>query len=252
MPPRIAIPRPLSRNPEYVERSLPQYERAIQLSGGEPVRIPLDRPLAEVGRMVEECDAVLLPGSSADIDPSKYGAAKHPKAAADDAPRDAVDEILLDDAYKNHKPILGICYGLQSLNVYCKGSLVQHIESSINHEAGRNVTVAHQAVIEPQSKLGEVLGVLKGGNPTVPVNSSHHQSAAEIGKGLRVVARSPEDGIVEALEGTSSEHFVLAVQWHPERSFDDEASKAIFRRFVEAAAAKREQSAARSKVASPK
>jgi len=74
----------------------------------------------------------------------------------------------------------------------------------------------------------------------VPVNSSHHQSAEEIGEGLRIVARCPDDGIIEALEGTVPDHFVLAVQWHPERSVEeDEASRAIFRAFIEAAQQRR-------------
>jgi putative glutamine amidotransferase len=74
------------------------------------------------------------------------------------------------------------------------------------------------------------------------VNSSHHQSADRIGDGLKIVARCPEDGIIEALEGTSPEHFVLAVQWHPERSFDDDQnSRAIFNALVEAAKQKHEE-----------
>jgi putative glutamine amidotransferase len=73
----------------------------------------------------------------------------------------------------------------------------------------------------------------------VPVNSSHHQSAGTIGNGLRIAARCPDDGIIEALEGTAPEHFVLAVQWHPERSVDeDEPSRAIFRALIEAAEAR--------------
>jgi putative glutamine amidotransferase len=143
---------------------------------------------------------------------------------------------------------------LQILNVYRSGTLVQHIESAVNHEAGRKVPVAHTVEIEPGSKLAEITGVTSSqfpakatlrtagkdsassGSLPISVNSSHHQSADLVGDGLKIVARCPEDGIIEALEGTSPDHFVVAVQWHPERSVDDdEHSRAIFRALVDAA-----------------
>jgi putative glutamine amidotransferase len=238
MRPRIAIPVPYSGDPDYAARALPQYERAVEMAGGEPVRIPLDQPPGEVRPLIEGCDAVLLPGSPADVDPAKYAAARDPKTADVDAKRDRADELLLRDAYNLRKPVLGICYGLQILNVYRSGSLIQHIESPVNHEAGRKVPVAHTVEVAPGSKLAEVVqdtGVNLG---RVPVNSSHHQSADSVGEGLRVVARS-EDGVVEAIEGTAPDHFVLAVQWHPERSVDeDAASRAIFSALVKAAQAR--------------
>src|SRR5438128_8392445 len=234
MKPRIAIPLPHGADPEYAERALPQYERAVELAGGEAVRIPLDRSPAEVMKMIERCDAVLLPGSKADVDPAKFGAVRHPKTEAADPRRDTVDELLLQDAYNMHKPVLGICYGLQILNVYRSGTLVQHIESKINHEAGRTVPVAHKVEITPGSRLSQIVKSAT----EIPANSSHHQSADVIGDGLKIVARCPEDGIVEAVEGTAADHFVLAVQWHPERSVDDdENSRAIFTALVEAAQA---------------
>lgn len=237
MPPRIAIPVPHS-DAEYAGRALPQYEHAVEQAGGEPVRIPLDKTPAEVMKLIERCDAVLLPGSKADVDPAKYDAARGPKTADSDSRRDTVDELLLQDAYNMRKPLLGICYGLQILNVYRTGTLVQHIESGINHEAGRAVPVAHAAQVVPGSKLGEIVG----GPSQIPVNSSHHQSADVIGDGLRVSARCAEDGVIEAIEGTSPEHFVLAVQWHPERSVDADApSRAIFRALVDAARARHEK-----------
>jgi putative glutamine amidotransferase len=243
-PPRIAIPVPHSGDREYAERALPQYEEAVRGAGGEPVRIELDQTPVQVMKQIERCDGVLLPGSRADVDPRKYRADRREKTAPADAKRELVDDLLLQDAYNMHKPVLGICYGLQSLNVYRSGTLVQHIESAIgdskiNHSAGRAVPKAHTVEIKPKSRLAEIVGA----GPTVAVNSSHHQSADAVGDGLRVVARSPEDGIVEALEGTAPEHFVLAVQWHPERSVNDgpelaESAKAIFRAFIEAARAK--------------
>jgi putative glutamine amidotransferase len=284
VPPRIAIPVPHSTDPEYAERSLPQYERAIEMAGGEPVRIPLDQPPAEVMKLIERCDAVLLPGSKADVDPAKYDAPRDPQTAAADAGRDTVDELLLQDAYNMRKPVLGICYGLQILNVYRTGTLIQHIESPVNHAAGRKVAIAHTVEVAPESKLQRILqpnveasgeraaerrqnaahGVSRGweaengrapeerkksghtaaeGTPlVVRVNSSHHQAAGVVGDGLRAVARSPQDGVIEALEGTSPDHFVLAVQWHPERSVDeDEPSRAIFHALVDAARVRHEK-----------
>ncbi len=283
MAPRIAIPVPHSSDLAYADRAFPQYERAVEMAGGEPVRIPLDQSSTDVMKLIESCDAVLLPGSKADIDPTKYAAPKHPQTADADLKRDAIDELLLRDAYGMRKPVLGICYGLQSLNVYRTGTLVQHLESKINHAAGRTVPVAHTVEVDPESKLANIVaassipaspgfssdpaspgfsstpastveghGFSRANGPAagsgalapdqtelvLPVNSSHHQAAAAVGDGLRVVARSPQDGIIEALEGTSPDHFVLAVQWHPERSVEnDEPSRAIFRALVEAARA---------------
>jgi len=144
MKPRIAVPMPHSGDPEYAQRAIPQYERAVELSGGEPVRIPLSRPPSEVMQLIERCEGVLLPGSKADVDPAKFGAVRHPKTEPADPERDVVDELLLQDAYNMRKPILGICYGLQILNVYRSGTLVQHIQSVVNHAAGRKVAVAHR------------------------------------------------------------------------------------------------------------
>ncbi|MGD0467031.1 MAG: gamma-glutamyl-gamma-aminobutyrate hydrolase family protein [Terriglobales bacterium] len=248
--PRIAIPVPHSGDREYAGRALPPYEEAVRGAGGEPVRIELDQTPVQVIKQIEGCDAVLLPGSRADVDPQKYGADRHEKTAAADAQREMVDELLLQDAYNLHKPVLGICYGLQSLNVYRSGSLVQHIESAnvdsksvhskINHSAGRAVANAHDVKIEPESRLAKIVGASSGTQKTMAVNSSHHQAADAVGDRLRVVARSAEDGIIEALEGTAPGHFVLAVQWHPERSVNDgpevaESARAIFRAFIEAA-----------------
>src|SRR3954469_22379452 len=165
MPPRIAIPMPHSIDHEYGERAIPQYERAVLLAGGEPVRVPLDQRPAETIRLIDGCHGVLLPGSNADIDPSRFQQARSPHAANSDARRDDVDELLLEDAYARRKPVLGICYGLQSLNVYRKGSLIQHIpdflpetaRNKVDHEAGKNVAIAHTVEIERESRLRQIL-----------------------------------------------------------------------------------------------
>jgi putative glutamine amidotransferase len=113
--------------------------------------------------------------------------------------------------------------------------LPEETRGKVNHEAGKAVKVAHSIKVEADSKLASIV-VGSTSADIVPVNSSHHQSADAIGDGLRIVARCTEDGVIEALEGTEPDHFVLAVQWHPERTVeDDEPSRAIFRALVEAA-----------------
>ena len=239
MKPRIAIPVPHSAKPDYAQRSLPQYVRAVEQAGGEPVVIQLDQAPEEIAKIITGCQGVLLPGNAADIDPQKYGAEKHPKTEASDPKRDTADELLLQDAYNLRKPVLGICYGLQMLNVYNQGTLVQHVESGVNHAAGRAVAQAHKVRIDPFSRLAGLLvsqeetGI---GPLELQVNSSHHQAVDVVGDGLRVVARCPDDNVIEAVEGVSPDHWVIAVQWHPERSYDeDEHSQTIFRALVEAA-----------------
>ena len=219
---------------------MPQYERAVEMAGGEAVRLALDQSTDTIASLIADCEGVLLPGSNADVDPGKFKASRSPQTSPADRRRDEVDEVLLGDAYAKKKPVLGICYGLQSLNVFRGGSLVQHIpdflpeelRGKVNHEAGKTVAVAHTIEVESGSRLAEVLGR----NGILPVNSSHHQAADAMGSGLRIVARCAEDGIVEAVEGMSVDHFVLGVQWHPERSVDDDStSQAIFRALVDAA-----------------
>ena len=238
---------PHSGDRDYAERALPQYEEAVRGAGGEPVRIELDQTPAQVMKQIERCDAVLLPGSRADVDPQKYSADRHEKTAAADAEARHGGRVAAAGRLQKRKPVLGICYGLQSLNVYRSGSLVQHIESADQSQRGADgAEGAHGRRSSRNRDWREIVGA-KAKN-TVAVNSSHHQSADAVGEGLRVVARSPEDGIIEALEGTAPGHFVLAVQWHPERSVNDgpevaESAHAIFRAFIEAARAKRAESA---------
>lgn len=251
MAPRVAIPLPHSIDHEYAQRAIPQYERAVALAGAESLRIPLGLSQTDLTKLASSCDAVLLPGSNADLDPSKFRQARSSRTAGADALREETDFRLLEDAFAHRKPVLCICYGLQSLNVYRAGSLIQHIPDflpeetrhRVNHEAGKNVPVAHSVEIEPESKLAKIVTAEVGSRDAevrsrliVPVNSSHHQSAEAVGHGLHVVARCPDDGIIEALEGTAPDHFVLAVQWHPERSVDDDAaSRAIFAALIDVA-----------------
>lgn len=229
--PRIAIPIPNS-DPEYSTRALPDYVNSVTAAGGEPVVIALDLSNVEAAQLAKSCDAILLPGSPADIDPQKYGQTPDPHTAAPDPARDNVDELLLQDAHNMRKPILTICYGTQSLNVWRNGSLLQHIESPVQHArtpgAPRTEVIQHAAQIEPGSAFAALAG-----QEQINVNSSHHQSVAIPGDALRVVARSPEDGIIEAVEGTADGQWVLGVQWHPERTFEkSEVSRRIFEKLV--------------------
>ncbi len=235
MKPKIAIPEPCSYDRAYSDRALPSYLQAVQDAGGEVVVVSLEWPPDEIARRINECSAVLLTGSTADVDPQKYGAERDAKTAPSDALRDTADELLLQDAYNMRKPILGICYGLQTLNVWRTGTLVQHIESKVEHSPGREVGMAHQVAIEGNSLLAREIGRNEE-ESLVAVNSSHHQAAKDPGDGLRVVARCPEDGVIEALEGTDPGHYVLAVQWHPEKDFaNDVPSRRLFQGLVKAA-----------------
>jgi putative glutamine amidotransferase len=244
--PRIAIPVPTSTDLEYNRRSWQQYAAAIERSGAEPVEVPLNQLPAVTAKLIADCQGVLLPGSGADVNPQKYGQETDPETAPADPARENVDELLLQDAHNMGKPIFAICFGTQMLNVWRGGTLVQHLSGMpVNHKAGSSVGVAHTAAVAPNSLLGQLAQTEqppeRDGFLRLPINSSHHQAIGIAGDGLRVTARSPEDGVVEAVEGTPEGvggNFVLGVQWHPERTFDQSAaSRALFSRFVAEAAA---------------
>jgi putative glutamine amidotransferase len=239
--PRIAIPEPHSSR-EYTAKRLRDYTACIEAAGGEAVVIPLELLPAEQAQLMKSCDAVLLPGSPADVDPEKYDEPRNPHSAPADVPRDNADELLLQDAYNMRKPVFGICYGTQSLNVWRTGKLTQHIESTVAHEV-KHEARAHTVKVEPHTIL-EKLGA--NHENELWVNSSHHQALSVLGDGLRLVAVSPQDGVVEAVEGTAPDQWVLGVQWHPERTFaDDHFSRAIFEEFIAQARRWHEEFAAR-------
>jgi len=228
--PRIAIPELTSRDAAYNDRAWPQYARAVEESGGTAVKVPLSATQSEAARLVASCEGILLPGSGADVNPEKYGENPLPECGAADPAREAIDELLIQDASNLHKPLFGICYGFQSWNVWRGGALIQDLKTSVNHKPGREVRDAHHVAVAEDSRIGEITGLTD-----LSVNSSHHQGLARPGDGLVVAARSPEDDLIEAVEGLD-EQFVIAVQWHPERSFEyDPASKALFAAFVKAA-----------------
>jgi putative glutamine amidotransferase len=235
---RIAIPEPTSSDASYNRRSLPPYLDALRQSGAEPVVILLDARPETVARLLAEVQGVVLPGSPFDIDPQIYGEARIPECAAADPGRTATDELLLQDAFNLHKPILAICYGVQALNVWRNGTLIQDLEAQlgtpVNHRPGRDVQKAHPVDLVPESGLAELAALNR--TSELWVNSSHHQAIRETGDNLKVVAVSPVDGVIEAMELDSAGHFVLGIQWHPERSFASSAlSRAIFAAFVGAA-----------------
>lgn len=243
MLPRIAIPEPTSTDQAYNQRSLPQYIHAVASSGGTAVPIPLHATPAEWARILASCAGILLPGSPADVDPARYGQERVKETAAKDAAREAVDELLLEGALDQGKPVLGICYGLQSLNVWRQGTLIQDlahadaaIAGAVNHQPGREVQKAHPVQVRPGSRLSRLVNGIGEESPALFVNSSHHQAIGRPGKELVVVATSPEDGVIEGLEGSDPKQFLVAVQWHPERSYDvSAASRALFAAFMNAA-----------------
>jgi len=253
--PRIAIPVPTTSHHSYNQRAWPGYITAITNSGGEPVTIDIGATPAAIRALAATCDGVVLPGSPADIDTSLYGQQREPTTEPPDPAREQADYLLLDDAEAHRKPVLAICYGTQSLNVWRGGSLIQDLAPlPVNHPAGSKVAVAHAALIAKDSLLASLLDPAEttesGDFLRLMINSSHHQSIAAPGDGLRIVARCPDDGVIEAVELDPDhplfhvEHspdarpwFLLAVQWHPERSYEiSAASRALFNRLVAEAA----------------
>ncbi|MDX2034874.1 MAG: gamma-glutamyl-gamma-aminobutyrate hydrolase family protein [Blastocatellia bacterium] len=234
-------PRPLigittrldAENQFYLRR---YYGEAIFEAGGAPLYLPLIPHLDYLTDVIERLDGVVFSGSNSDLDPVSFGEEPHPRLGAVIPERDAMDLLLLDLAEQHATPVLAICYGMQSLNVARGGSLFQDIESlvenPVKHEQGRPADrPSHTIEIEPDSILGQVADRMR-----MRVNSSHHQAVKRVGRNLRVTARAA-DGIVEAIEDTRPDRFVLGVQWHPETGWErDPFSQALFARFVEAAA----------------
>jgi len=235
---RIAIPEP-SIDLKYNSVSLPAYIAALQSSGAVPVLVPLNETQERVAGLLASTWGVLLPGSRFDVDPERFGQLRIPECGPADPYRTSVDELLLQDAFNLRKPVLAICHGLQTLNVWLNGTLIQDLDcelkTPVNHSPGRHVPEAHPVNIKSGSLLARLAS--EEGTATVEqVNSSHHQAVRRLGDRLRISAVSQVDEVVEAVELTSSDHFVLGVQWHPERTFaQNRLSREIFRAFVDAA-----------------
>jgi putative glutamine amidotransferase len=232
---RIAIPEPTSSDAAYNKRSLPLYVAALEAAGATAVIVPLLESQEKVAKRIADARGVLLPGSGFDVDPERYGETRQPECGPADAARTAVDELLLQDAFNLRKPILAICHGVQTLNVWRNGTLIQDLKTSVNHRPGREVIEAHPVRIAEGSRLS--LMVPESAGAEMQVNSSHHQALREPGDQLLVTAISPADGVIEAVELDAADHFVVGVQWHPERTYAQSAvSRAIFKEFIKTAA----------------
>lgn len=232
----IAIPEPTGIDPAYNLRSLPQYLAALHAAGATPIVVPLHERPDRVAKVLAGVQGILLPGSPYDVDPQRYGEDPVPECAEPDPARTAVDELLLQDAFNLRKPILAICQGTQTLNVWRNGSLIQDLKTTVNHRPGREVVDAHPVRISQGSRISLLLP--PGEMVNVEVNSSHHQAIRTPGDNLLVSAVSAVDGVIEAVELDAPDHFVIAVQWHPERTYAQRAfSRAIFAAFVQAASA---------------
>jgi len=236
--PRVGIPYRTRKEELSGERSKYNwYGEAVRLAGGEPVEISLGLAHDQLQAQAETFDALVLPGSPADVDPGRYHAARHPESAQSDSDRERTDASLLEHAFAESKPVLAICFGVQSLNVLLSGSLIQDIptevRTEIQHRWAREQGAPepfHLIKIEPGSRLAQLAG-----KNDARVNSSHHQSVLEPGRDLRVTACAP-DGVIEALEWTGDSNWVTGVQWHPERMIkDDLLAQALFRELVEVA-----------------
>lgn len=227
--PRVGIPYRTRKEELSGERRKYQwYVESVLRAGGEPVEVSLALPPAELSQLAKSLDAVVLTGSPSDVNPSRFRSSRHPKAADPDADRERTDFALLDHAFAEHKPVLAICYGVQLLNVYRGGSLIQHIsttddsaevKTTIPHPTNeqRDPEFRHPIRVEPGTRIAQLARATEGN-----VNSSHHQSIREPGEGLRIVARAP-DGVIEAVEWTGDSNWVTGVQWHPERMAQNES-----------------------------
>ena len=208
------------------------YAEALAAAGGVPVYIALIPDRGYLTALAAQLDGLLLSGSNSDLDPSYYGEEPHPQLGSVVPERDETDLLLLELAEARALPLLAICFGMQSLNVWRGGSLIQDIGAQvpdhIKHEQGQVFNrPSHQIKIEADSLLAQLAG-----GETWRVNSSHHQAIKKVGRALRVIARAT-DGVIEAVVDPRPDRFVLGVQWHPEIGWErDELSKKIFNRFI--------------------
>ena len=211
------------------------YTRALEVAGAAPVAIPLQLGEDTLKDIFAHLDGLLIAGG-ADVHPSEFGEAVEPFCGEIDRARDNVELQLLRWGIQQEVPILGICRGIQMLNVAAGGTLYQDIGAQVDHALKHEHVkgapynrLTHSIEIDPESRLALALGTTR-----LDVNSLHHQSVKQVAPGFHVVARAP-DGIVEGIERLNGS-FAIGVQFHPEWLIDDDARMVqVFRHFVDAA-----------------
>jgi putative glutamine amidotransferase len=197
------------------------YVRAIARAGGRPLLIaPTPADLDDPSELLDLLDGVLVTGG-ADVDPASYGAEPHEQTEAAERDRDDFELMLVRAAAERDMPCLGICRGMQVVNVAYGGALEQHLPDRLEqdiHRGDSGTFADHHVEVEPGS-----LAALAAGATRVAVKSYHHQGVERVGEGLRTTARADADGTVEAVED-AGRRFMLGVLWHPE---EDEADRLI-------------------------
>jgi putative glutamine amidotransferase len=239
--PRVGVPwRTAAEESANLRAVMDNYLRAVERAGGEAVLVSLTSGSENLKRQADSLDAFVLTGSPADIDPAHFRAKRHLATADADPARERTDFTLLEHALGAGKPVLAICYGIQSLNVFLGGSLIQDIPSELGskicHSPEDDEIPGQPEPADPvhgaRFDLGRVLKL--SGAAQVEVNSCHHQSVLNPGRGLLITAHAP-DGVVEAVEWTGDSNWILGVQWHPERMPEDALAQALFHDLVAAA-----------------
>jgi putative glutamine amidotransferase len=196
------------------------YAEQVAAAGGTPVLLP---PLPGVAAAVGRLDGLLLTGGG-DIDPARYGAQPHPRTGRVSVLRDAAELELLDAAMAAGLPVLGVCRGMQLLNVARGGTLCQHLPDDAGHTPAPGTFGSHPVRVAAGTRLAGILGPNGDG---VDVPTAHHQAVDRLGEGLVATAWA-QDGVIEAVEPSAAGNpFLLAVQWHPEAGADPRLIKAL-------------------------
>jgi len=194
------------------------YVRAVARAGGRPLLIaPTPADLDDPEPLLDLLDGVLVTGG-ADLDPGSYGAEPHPASEPTSADRDAFELLLVSRAAERDLPCLGICRGMQVVNVAYGGELEQHLPDRLAddiHRGADGTFARHQVEVEPESLAAQAAGATR-----VEARSYHHQGVARLGDGLRVTAHAEGDGTIEAVED-AQRRFMLGVLWHPEEGDAD-------------------------------